>query len=253
MSTFSDRLYISTMADDAPELAARYGLGLEIADFCTAINMDRLFEEKNAEVVRKMQCAGRFTFHAAFNELCPAAIDPVVRRHTAARYDQAVALAGSYGIRKVIIHTGFIPLVYFPEWFVPESVKFWKEFLSGVPEDMVLCLENVMEPGPEIQAGILGAVDDPRLRACLDIGHANTRISHTPAEKWIDVLSPYLAHLHIHNNDGDMDLHHPLGQGTMDIAALLDRTERAAPDATYAIENLSAGSSLLWLEEHQYI
>ena len=38
-----NNLYISTIADDAEELAAQYGLGLEIAEYCTAWNMDKNF------------------------------------------------------------------------------------------------------------------------------------------------------------------------------------------------------------------
>ena len=50
MKDLRERLYISTTAEDAPALAREHGLGLEIADFCTAYNMDVLFAEKDAAV-----------------------------------------------------------------------------------------------------------------------------------------------------------------------------------------------------------
>lgn len=253
MSAFRDRLYISTIADDARELALADGLGLEIADFCTAYNMDLLFEETDKAVREKMDGVSRFIFHCAYNELCPAAIDPLVREHTARRYAQALDLAARYGIRKAVIHTGFIPLVYFPEWFIPESVKFWREFLASAPADVTICLENVMEPGPAIQTEIARQVDDPRLRLCLDVGHAATGISRTPVPDWIDAMAPYLAHVHIHNNDGDADLHSPLGDGVLDMNAVLHRIEELCPSATYTIENISSRDSIRWLRENRYI
>ncbi len=45
---------------------------------------------------------------------------------------------------------------------------------------MTVCLENVLEPEPRLLTAIMGAVCDPRLRICLDLGHANTCASHFP-------------------------------------------------------------------------
>ena len=39
-----DQLFLSTIAPDAAEEARRHGLGLEIAEYCTAWNMDEQFE-----------------------------------------------------------------------------------------------------------------------------------------------------------------------------------------------------------------
>jgi sugar phosphate isomerase/epimerase len=253
MSLFREKLYISTTAEDAPALAGEYGLGLEIADFCTAMNMDVLFREKDAAVREKMRAADRFVFHAPFSELCPAAIDPLVREVTRRRYRQAISLAEDYGIKKLVIHSGFIPHVYFPEWYIPESVGFWKDFLSELPEGMTVCLENVMESGPELLRDIVSGVNDPRLRACLDTGHA---FSHTPDPEltgWIDTLAPYLGHVHIHNNDGAADRHRPLGEGGIDMRSVLDRILSLVPEATFTVENMLAAPSIDWLRTNDYI
>ena len=250
---FRDRLYLSTTAEDAPALAREYDLGLEIAEYCTASHMDEDFPETDAAVRRRMKGVERFTFHAPFNELCPAAIDPLVRRLTQQRYRQAICLARSYGFRKIVIHSGFIPLVYYPSWFVAESVPFWREFLAQVPEDMTLCLENVMEPGPDMLLEIVARVDDPRFRLCLDVGHAATRVSGAAPIDWIGPYAPFLAHVHLHNNDGDWDLHQPLGEGVLDMAAILTQTERLCPEVTYTIENMRCAPSLEWLEQRGYL
>ena len=42
--------YISTIDENAGTLASKYGLGIEIADFCTAWNMDERLAETDAQV-----------------------------------------------------------------------------------------------------------------------------------------------------------------------------------------------------------
>ena len=250
MSSFRDRLFISTMADDASYLAEKYGLGLEIAEFCTAYNMDDNYPATAAKARSAMEKAQSFVFHAPFSELCPAAIDPMIREVTRKRYLQALAIAENFGIRKIVIHNGFIPDVYYPEWFIPQSIEFWKSFLCDVAPDTVICLENVMEPGPDMIVSIVDAVADPRLKLCLDTGHACTRHDPVPTEEWIAREEPFLSHVHLHNNDGVRDLHESLGRGILDIESIIGRIEKECRDVTYTIENMSAGESVRWLLEN---
>ena len=253
MSNLRERLFISTTADDAHALAEEYGLGLEIADFCTAYNMDLLFAEYDQKAREKMQGIRRFIFHAAYNELCPAAIDPLIREHTARRFHQAIDLSLRYGIKKIVIHSGFIPQIYFPQWFIPESVKFWQSFMSEVPDDVSICLENVMEQDPQMLPEIIRQTDDPRLRLCLDIGHAFSRSEPRPLSEWIDAAVPYLSHVHIHDNDGSADMHRTLGEGSIDLPFVLDRIISGAPEATFTVENMHAAGSVFWLRKNQFI
>ena len=246
------QLYISTVSAGCDETAARYGLGLEIAEYCTAANLDDPIPEVAAAAARHRQAADRFVFHAPFNELCPAAIDPLAVRLTRHRYTQALAAAREWGCRLLVVHTGFIPTVYFSEWFVEKSVEFWREFLPQVPEDMVLCLENVMEPSPRIPVDIVHQVDDPRLRLCLDVGHANAELSHTPVMEWVEACGPYLRHLHLHNNAGGWDLHDPLERGTVPMEAVLRALAREG-HLSYTLETLQAEENVRWLLEKGFL
>ena len=168
-------------------------------------------------------------------------------RGTARRYRQAIALARDLGVRQLVIHGGFVPQVYFPEWYVEQSVRFWREILRDVPADMTLALENVMEPSPETLVSIAAQIDDPRLGLCLDVGHANTCVSETPPMDWIAPMAPWLRHVHLHNNQGDTDLHAPLGEGNIPMRQIIDTVLQAAPEATFTIENQNALPSLHWL------
>ena len=246
-----DRLYLSGIDGRAAELARENGLGLEIAAFCYAPNLE---DRTVADAVRRdMAGVERFWFHAPFAELAPCAIDPLVRQVTEKRYRQAADLARELGVRRLVIHGGFVPQVYFPEWYVEQSVLFWRALLDKLPENMTVALENVMEPSPETLMQIASGVDDPRLGLCLDVGHANTCVSDTPPLEWIAPMSPWLRHVHLHSNVGDTDLHQALGEGSIPMEAVLDAVLRAAPEATFTIENQDCRPSLIWLAERGYI
>lgn len=253
MSDLRGKLYLSTTADDAPFLAREHDLGLEIAEFCTASNMDRDFAAADRLVRENMTGVGRFTFHAPFNELSPAAIDPLIKEISYRRYRQAIDLAPRYGAKKIVVHSGFIPRIYFPSWFVKQSIPFWREILQTTPEDVTLCLENVMEPGPEMLMEIVEGVADPRFRLCLDVGHAACMGKNISVEQWIRTMGENIGHLHLHNNDGISDLHQCLGEGILDMNSILSALETCCPEATMTIENIHAADSVRWLRDQNYL
>ncbi len=242
-----ESLFISTIAEDGASLALSEGLGLEIAEFCTASNMDADYSRCAGVVAGKMAAARRFAFHAPFNELCPAAIDPLVLEIARYRYRQAFKLAAGLNIKKIIVHSGYVPLVYFKSWFAERSVEFWKDVMSEQKGDIVVCLENVMEDEPELLADIARGVGDERFRLCLDIGHANCQ-SELPAAEWVERCAPQLEHVHIHNNFGKRDTHGSLGEGSIPMRETLRLIERLSPNATYTIENMYAAASVEWLK-----
>ena len=162
-------------------------------------------------------------------------------------------MARRLGADRVVIHDGFVPFVYFPEWFVEQSVAFWRDFLPEVPEHMTIALENVMDPGPDMLAQIMAQVDDPRLGVCLDVGHANTTVSKTAVLDWIAPLIPWLRHVHLHNNSGGWDLHDPLGEGNIPMEQVLDTLLARCPAATFTIENMNCAPSLAWLAARGYL
>ena len=246
------RFYLSTISADAADTARRYGLGLEIAEYCTAYNMDGHFPETDAAVREELAGIARATLHAPFNELFPCAIDPRARALAADRFREAIVLAKRYGAEKVVIHGGYNPRIYFPCWYTEQSALFWKDFLREDPcVDIVL--ENVLEEEPEYLLDIVRAADHPRLGLCLDVGHANA-YSAVPAMEWLERLAPYLRHFHLHNNDGSFDAHAPLGEGGIPMKELLQKALALCPAATFALEvpeNTARGAR--WLAENGFI
>jgi sugar phosphate isomerase/epimerase len=247
------RLHISTVAPDARRTALEFGLGVELAEFCTAMNMDTDFARWDGAARANLEGITRAVFHAPFNELCPAAIDPKVLEIAKSRYAQSYALARAYGINRMVVHSGYVPLIYFKEYFAERSVEVWREFLCDKPADALFFLENVLEDEPELLRGIVEGVGDPRFRLCLDIGHANTIVSELPISQWINRCAPVLGHVHLHNNYRAWDHHNALGDGTIDMRAALRLLAEAAPGVTYTIESQRNRDSVLWLAEEGFL
>ena len=240
-------IYLSTIASDAPFYAREYGFGLEIAEFCTAWNIDRRFELTDSRVQESLQGISRSILHAPSNELFPCAIDEKARELAAYRYRQAIDLAKRYGSKKVVIHGGYHPWMYYPVWYVGQSVSFWKDFLKEDP-GVEIVLENVLETQPDLILEILEGVDDPRLRMCFDVGHINA-YSYIPIMDWLETCAPWIGHIHVNNNDGREDLHQGLQDGIIPMKELLQRIESLCPEATITLEMTETKSSLEWLRE----
>lgn len=283
------RLYIATVSQNAPRLAAEYGIGLELDHYCTAINMEEpLARQTRRQVlsdirqasegtgsirsksVSNMKCAHAvketdpadpaarperlpLIFHAPFNELCPAAIDPEIREIARKRYEQSYLLAREYHICKMIVHSGYMPHVYYKVWHHEKSAEFWNAYMADKPTDFTICIENVLEDEPHMMARIAEELDQSNIRLCLDVGHANCMSSISP-EEWLRVMGPYLSHLHIHNNDGTHDQHNALQDGTVNVGRVLELMDKyCAQDTTVTIESLDGRRALEWLERQGYL
>lgn len=244
-------LYLSTVASDAADAARDYGLGLEIAEYCTAWNMDEEFPQTDAAVREKLEGIPNRVLHAPFNELFPCAIDKKARALAADRYRQAIDLAKHYGASKVIVHGGYNPWIYFPVWYVEQSIVFWKEFLQDDP-GVEIVLENVLETEPGWLRDIVKGVDHPRLKLCLDIGHVHA-YSKIPVMDWLEHWAPWLSHFHVHNNDSTWDLHNALFDGTIPMKDFLLRAEQLCHGATFTFELTEDRPSLEWLAENDLI
>ena len=245
--------YLSTIGGDAAETAREYGLGLEIAEFAYAVNMDEDFPRWDAIVRASLEGIERRTFHAPFAELCPASADPLFAGATRRRLEQAYETALRYGINKMVAHSGFVPHIYVKSWFAERSAAFWRGFLADKPPDFTLVLENVMEESPDVLLDIVTQTDDSRLQLCLDIGHAGGFFSKTPVLEWIELTAPRLGHVHFHNNYRGDDLHNPPGDGLIDMKAALARLAELRPDLSATAETQQSRPAAEWLARSGFI
>ena len=280
-------IFLSTFSYNPIEVIAEYGIGIEFNQFCisqwldddtvdqTLMKMERQAfrcglssdkycglgekgqkdfalektiwpEEKPLSDVVKPQAA---VVHGPFTDLCPAAFDHRFSELARERFDQAAAGTLRLGLNRMVVHTGFIPVIFDPKWHLEHSIKFWWDFINQQPEDFRLYIENVMDDEPYMLLDLVKEIDDPRVRICLDVGHVNA-ISQIPAEEWIRQLGPWIGHFHLHNNDGKHDLHAPLLEGTLDMPRILQQIDDCCPeDATITVESRDCHDSIGWLLE----
>lgn len=246
------KLYLATIAEDAHLLARRHNLGIELNEFCTAANMDLDFPHWDTKARANMEGIKRLVFHAPFNEIHPSAIDPKARQLSMERLEQAYRLASSYGIRRMVVHSGFLPDVYFPQWFLDRSVEFWQEFIADKPADFELLIENQLEQEAELLPQLCERLHHPQIHLCMDSGHALYR-SEQNIFHWADCFAPYCRHLHLHNNDRVWDWHWCLDHGAIPMADFLPYVLKKMPKATITLEHLQAADSIHWLTRQGYL
>lgn len=251
LDTSGERAQVSYAGNLTAETAKEFGLGLELAEFCISENLDAP-EATTEQLLRpKLALAPEAVLHGPYNELYPAAIDSRAAQLAALRCGQALTWLQRLGLRKLVIHGGYVPTVYYKDWFCDRSAEFWGEFLAAHPGEYELCLENVMEDDPGMLRDIVERVNDPRLRLCLDIGHAN--VTPVPVEAWLESCLPYLSHLHLHNNSGQRDTHNLPGEGSMDAAALLRRALTLCPELTVTAEVMEPRRAAEWLRDNGFL
>lgn len=249
-----DRLYIATVCAEHEEIIEKYGVGVELDQFCQAERMDEpLKGEACAEIEELIGLAGRCTLHAPFSEIFPAAIDPRARQLAMERLQQAAGFAVRYKAKKMIVHSGYVPLVFFKEWHEDRSVEFWEEMMAGRKDGLQIVIENVMDDEPYMIVKMMERIKNPNIRLCFDVGHAAC-VSKVPVMEWLEAMAPYLGHIHLHNNDGTYDFHKPIFDGEVDMEAFLDKAIELCPaDTTFTIESLEGLSSMEWLKERGYL
>ena len=246
------RLFISSIANDANLMCTKYDLGLEICEYCTADNMDLNYDETRKQVNKNIKGINRFTFHGPFNELFPSAIDTKARTLALERFHQCYELAKSYNVSKIVFHSGYYSNMYYPCFFKERSIVFWKEFMDSIDGSIEVVIENVFDDDPEILKEIIDEVNKPNLKLCLDIGHANC-YTNVGIVKWIEVLNNRISHFHIHNNDGKVDTHNSIDDGTIDMKEVFDAIDKYSYDATITLEVMEAKNSIDWLIKEGFI
>lgn len=126
-----DRLYIATFSAGAVSAIRENRLGIELNDLCISENLNA---EKVAQTIEAMQQeiraaeTNRVLVHGPFTEIIPASIDPRAVQLGLDRLAEAYAVCTRLGVKKLIVHSGYIPLLYFREWHIEKSACFWRRF-----------------------------------------------------------------------------------------------------------------------------
>ncbi len=247
-----DRIYIATFSEKAVEVAGKYGLKLELNDLCISENLDAdRLESTLSRMKEQLAASGSdmAIIHGPFTEIIPASIDHRAVELGLARLEEAYQACFRMGLNRMVVHTGYPPALYFKEWNHEKSVWFWKKYMENKPAEFHIYIENVFEDEPVMLKHLVEEIADPRVKLCLDVGHANAvTCDGYDITDWIRVLGTHIGHFHLHNNDGTEDSHSPVCQGTMDMKKVMEAIEEyCCSDVTMTIESRTCEDSAEWL------
>ena len=236
------RLCDSGELDLTADLCISNGLGIEVQTFYDPYltNMDELLE-KHKQVLTSIK--GGRSLHAPFWELNLGTKMLGVRNATIDMFNFAYKIAKELGCTEIVVHNGYIPGTSFIDGWVGRATAFWKEFFKDKDNSITMCVENQFESDSEIIIKEIDSVNDPRLKCCLDIGHAHAN-SNMSVEDWIKTLGDRIGYYHLHNNHGHLNIkghnndeHLAIDDGTIDINKVLKLAEVYSPNAIWNIES----------------
>ncbi len=185
---------------EAKSLCEKYNLAVNIDAFADLEICDRSFEEIRYNLALyqniKITC-----MHVPIDGLCIGSFNKKVRDFTMKAFDYSYKAAKLIKCSSINFHHGFIPDLYEEREWIRNASEFLNEFLEDKDESTKIYLENKLELTPDIIIDLLNKVNDSRLMACLDVGHANAH-SNTDIAEWIKALGDKLGLVHLHNNYG---------------------------------------------------
>jgi sugar phosphate isomerase/epimerase len=238
-----NRLAINTVGDELEASAAfcrSERIGIEVTDFAFPRILD---EDLAARITRHKKAVTGITpliSHGPFFDLVAASPDSAIVSVAKQRHNKALEASIKIGASIYVAHAGFMPLFRYPsyrkEWN-KRMLDFWLPLADEAGKaDIVICLENVWEPVPDIQAELIAAGNHPHLKVSLDIGHVLV-FSGSSSSEWVSTLGPMLAHCHVHDNSREWDQHKPVGEGIENWVELTAAFKEHSPQAILVAES----------------
>ena len=184
--------------------------------------------------------------------LTTADLTESLRQASVTEMRQSLDVAADLGAKKVVLHPSMAGGM---GAFVLDTVKGYAfDFLSEMTAaaqrlDMTICLENMF---PRYRLGV--EPDDfeeifksfPSLKLTLDTGHAN--IDDRRGRRLKGLVARFgerIGHLHFSDNQGKLDGHLAVGQGTVNFVDLVRRLKAAGYDDTVTLEVFDTNRKML--------
>lgn len=175
---------------------------------------------------------GRLGIHAPFDGLHLASSDPAVRTLVASRYTAALEFAAELGASHMVVHSPFLffghpQLVHTPTNGLAALIVQAQATLERVIPlaerlGCTLVIENILDTNPGPLLTLVASLGSPRVRASLDTGHAfiTHQLGGPTPDQWVRDAGVLLEHVHLQDNDGQLDRHWPPGDGDVNWRAL---------------------------------
>lgn len=239
-------------AEELLTLTKTYHAGIELVDFSVGMNLDQLTDQlKKWEKILEDLGNPPVNIHGPFLDLNPMSFERLTAEASWIRFSQAFEAARCLNAERIIFHTCRVPMVCYQEGWAQRLSDFWNRFLEQ-HRRVPVSIENVFDENPEIIADFASQVKAENFSLCFDIGHAN-HASDISVEEWMEILSPWIEHLHLHDNHGVTDEHLPLGWGGIDLKNAFKKIKMLPNLKSVTLENTSAddfSQSVLYLKKH---
>ncbi len=184
----------------------------------------------------------RYSLHAPFSTMNIAAPDEYLREAMLRRLEASIKWASALEAEALVFHPGAATAI---EYFTPgvgwslnirsvgRIVKFAGEY--GVE----VMIENCPEPYPFLMKSIESfnrfyEESGLDLRMVLDIAHAHLR---GEVEGFMNLLGGRIGHVHVSDNNGQMDEHLEIGRGSIDWGRIIQMIRGADFDGWIVIES----------------
>ena len=223
--------------EESLALCVEYGLGFELNDYIHPNTLDD--KEKCDQIAQFYNSlnAPIMNSHGDFFDVLVFSEDKRIAAISEERIIQSMEVAKASGATSVIFHSNMEPFLtadaYRNNWLDKNEVVF-RRICEKYPS-MNVYLENMFDTEPDEMANLAERMQDvANFGICFDYAHAY--LTPTPLLDWAEMLSPYIKHVHINDNDGRNDLHLALGDGTIDWNKFLKMRDMYFPDATILVE-----------------
>lgn len=202
----------------------------------------------------KKDLAVDFTVHAPANDVNLGSLNEAARVMAYDEIKKSLDFAGEIGASLVVVHPGpgieGMPGGKWSKEYSRSRVedRFFRQEeyllravknLADYAPDLLICLENLVYPhesyrSPEEMLDLIRKVNRSNVGITLDVGHAVV-CGHKPVD-FLHLLEEEIFHVHLHDNDGIVDRHLPLGKGIIDYVAVLQSLNQVAYQGAVTLE-----------------
>ena len=206
--------------DEFLKYATENDYNLEIATFASSDVLDTNWESILKKYKNKLKSfKGVISTHGTFRDLFITSRDAKIRKVAEERIYHNLEIAKELNAKYIVFHGNFnshIGHKIYEEKWIKKNIEFWKKVVKKYK--IIIVLENLWEPHPELFKGLIRGVNSPFLKVCFDTGHANI-FSKVPAAKWFSVLKDDIVYIHVNDNKGKLDSELIPGKGNINWKA----------------------------------
>jgi len=244
---------VADLFEPAPafEIARANGYGIETQ---VIFRHDRFSADWIEDFAGELEGFSPLSMHGPIFGMDPGSTDPDVLDLTWRTWRWARDFGVALGVEHIIAHGDRAALADdVPAW-MGRAVEFWRSFLDESPPNLMFYIENTFEASVEHVAELVDRLDDRRVKANIDIGHAHCETVRTVVEA-LEYFGSRLGYAHLHTNDGTEDQHLALGVDSFPTEEVCCALEENAPDSIWCLEAepQSRVASLRWLAEKGFL